>query len=52
MCNLQPHPQREAMRKLFAKLDAAGVNLPPQPGIFPDYSAPIIRDDEGGPRLR
>src|SRR5688500_4801758 len=52
MCNLYSHTRNvEAMRKLFAKFDSAGVNLPPQPGIFPDYSAPIIRNGEGGPRL-
>lgn len=52
MCNLYSHTRNvDAMRKLFAKFDDAGVNLPPQPGIFPDYSAPIIRNGEGGPRL-
>lgn len=37
---------REAMRKLFAPFNDGGpnfANLPPQPGIFPDYQAPIIR---------
>jgi putative SOS response-associated peptidase YedK len=35
------------MRKLFAKFDVA-AQVVPQPGIFPDYAAPIIRN-EGGP---
>lgn len=52
MCNLYSHTRNvEAIRKLFAKFDAAGVNMPPQPGIFPDYAAPIVRNDAGGPRL-
>lgn len=39
------------MRKLFAAFDSAGVNMPPQPAIFPDYAAPILRNEEGGPKL-
>lgn len=52
MCNLYSHTRNvEAIRKLFAKFNDGGVNVPPLPGIFPDYAAPIIRNDEGGPRL-
>jgi putative SOS response-associated peptidase YedK len=52
MCNLYSHTRNvEAMRKLFARFDSGGVNMPSQPGIFPDYEAPIIRNEEGGPRL-
>lgn len=52
MCNLYSHTRNvEAMRKLFAPFDDAGVNLPVQPGIFPDYVAPIIRNEAAGPRL-
>ncbi|KRE07485.1 hypothetical protein ASE63_22565 [Bosea sp. Root381] len=52
MCNLYSHTRNvEAMRKLFAKFDDAGANLPVQPGIFPDYDAPIIRNGDGGARL-
>lgn len=52
MCNLYSHTRNvEAIRKLFAKFNDAGVNVPPLPGIFPDYAAPIVRNDEGGPRL-
>lgn len=52
MCNLYSHTRSvDAMRKLFAKFEAPATNLPPLPGIFPDYAAPIIRNDEGGPRL-
>ncbi len=52
MCNLYSHTRNvEAMLNLFAAFDSAGVNLPVQPGIFPDYQAPIIRNEEGGARL-
>lgn len=52
MCNLYSHTRNvEAIRKLFANFDDAGVNVPPLPGIFPDYAAPIVRTDAGGPRL-
>ncbi|RYE88825.1 MAG: SOS response-associated peptidase [Hyphomicrobiales bacterium] len=52
MCNLYSHTRNvDAMRKLFAKFDDAGLNMPSLPGIFPDYPAPIVRNEEGGPRL-
>jgi putative SOS response-associated peptidase YedK len=52
MCNLYSHTRNvEAIRKLFANFNDAGVNVPPLPGIFPDYAAPIVRNDVGGPRL-
>ena len=51
MCNLYSHTRNvDAMRKLFAKFDVA-AQVVPQPGIFPDYSAPIIRNDGGAPTL-
>lgn len=52
MCNLYSHTRNvEAIRKLFANFDDAGVNMPPLPGVFPDYAAPIVRNEESGPRL-
>lgn len=55
MCNLYSHTRNvEAMRKLFAPFNDGGpnlANLPPQPGIFPDYQAPIIRNEDGEARL-
>lgn len=55
MCNLYSHTRNvEAMRKLFAPFNDGGpnlANLPPQPGIFPDYHAPIIRNEDGDARL-
>jgi putative SOS response-associated peptidase YedK len=52
MCNLYSHTRNvEAMRKLFAAFDVM-AQVVPQPGIFPDYEAPIIRNEsEGPPRL-
>jgi putative SOS response-associated peptidase YedK len=48
MCNLYSHTRDvEAMRKLFARFDVA-AQVVPQPGIFPDYAAPVIRNREGG----
>lgn len=52
MCNLYSHTRSvEAMRKLFATFNDGGSNLAPQTGIFPDYEAPIIRNEADGPRL-
>lgn len=49
MCNLYSMTRSvDAMRKLFAKFDAPDTNLPPLPGIFPDYPAPIIRSQGEG----
>lgn len=48
MCNLYSLTRsQEAMRRLFkVKNDRAG-NLPPMPGIFPDYPGPIVRVTDG-----
>jgi putative SOS response-associated peptidase YedK len=43
----------EAIRRLFA-IDPAHDrtrNLPPLPGIYPDYPAPIVRNGSDGPEL-
>jgi putative SOS response-associated peptidase YedK len=51
MCNLYSHTRNiEAMRKLFAAFDVA-AQIVPQPGIFPDYAAPVIRNEGGSPTL-
>ena len=44
MCNLYSITKsQDAIRRLFnVTLDNAG-NLPPMPGIFPDYPAPVVR---------
>lgn len=52
MCNLYSETKPvEAMRSLFSGFDHAGLNLASQPTIYPDYEAPIIRNEEGGARL-
>jgi putative SOS response-associated peptidase YedK len=53
MCNLYSHTSNvEAIRRLFKVLKVhPGVgNLPPQPGIYPDYTAPVVRNDSNGER--
>lgn len=52
MCNLYSiYSNREAMRRIsnlpFTEHASAG-NLPPQPSVFPDYPAPVIRRLETG----
>jgi putative SOS response-associated peptidase YedK len=48
MCNLYSHTRNvDAMRQLFARFDVA-AQIVAQPGIFPDYSAPVIRNQAGG----
>ncbi|KPF73211.1 hypothetical protein IP69_00060 [Bosea sp. AAP35] len=49
MCNLYSMTRSvDAMRNLFSKFVAPETNLPPLPGIFPDYPAPIIRNEGDG----
>ena len=51
MCNLYSMTTaQEAMRRLFAALDRLG-NQPPLPGIYQDYSAPIVRNGAAGREL-
>ncbi|MCW3477457.1 SOS response-associated peptidase [Limobrevibacterium gyesilva] len=52
MCNLYSMTtNQEAIRRLFkVGVDNTG-NLPPQPGIYPDYSAPIVRNSAAGREL-
>jgi putative SOS response-associated peptidase YedK len=52
MCNLYSMTKtQDAMRALFrVSKDLAG-NLPPMPGIFPDYPAPIVRTADGAREL-
>ena len=42
---------QEAMRRLFEGLDDRAGNMPPLPGIYPDYPAPIIRNAGEGREL-
>lgn len=51
MCNLYSmgRSQAEVARMARALSDTTG-NLPPLPGIFPDYQAPIVRTNAAGER--
>lgn len=52
MCNLYSHTagQQAILEFTRAMHDRTG-NLPPQPGIFPDYTAPIVRNTADGREL-
>ncbi len=48
MCNLYSITRsQDAMRQLFAVAHDQTGNLPPLPGVFPDYPAPIVRMARG-----
>jgi putative SOS response-associated peptidase YedK len=52
MCNLYSMTtNQQAIRNLFAVSRDSIGNLPPMPGIFPDYMAPVVRNAEGGREL-
>jgi putative SOS response-associated peptidase YedK len=42
---------QEAIRRLFAGIHDRVGNMPPLPGVYPDYLAPIVRNAEGGREL-
>ena len=51
MCNLYSVTKGQAaIRELFDAMDDRTGNLPPMPGVFPDYSAPIVRATANGTR--
>jgi putative SOS response-associated peptidase YedK len=52
MCNLYSLTKGQAAIRALtrAMVDTAG-NLPPMPGIFPDYPAPIVRNSAAGREL-
>ncbi|GAN76388.1 SOS response-associated peptidase [Acidisphaera rubrifaciens] len=51
MCNLYSLTKgQDAIRALARVLRDEGGNLPPLPGIFPDYAAPIVRTGADGVR--
>ena len=52
MCNLcSMTSNQEAIRRMFGvSVDNTG-NLPPQPGVYPDYFAPIVRNSAAGREL-
>jgi len=51
MCNLYSHTKGpEALRAVIGAMNNLAGNLPPQPGIFPDAAAPIVRTAASGER--
>ena len=49
MCNLYSITTNQAaIIALFRVINHHVGNLPPMPGVFPDYPAPVVRDDGGG----
>jgi putative SOS response-associated peptidase YedK len=51
MCNLYSiTTNQKAIRDLFKVTRDRSGNLPPMPGIFPDYPAPVVRTAAGGER--
>ena len=52
MCNLYSLTKgQQAIRELAGAMSDRTGNLPPLPGIFPDYSAPIVRNQPEGREL-
>ena len=52
MCNLYSLSKGQAaIRELTGAMTDNTGNLPPLPGIFPDYAAPIVRNQPGGREL-
>jgi putative SOS response-associated peptidase YedK len=51
MCNLYSITKgQQAIRDLAGAMRDITGNLPPLPGVFPDYSAPIVRTAADGVR--
>jgi len=52
MCNLYSVTKgQQAIRDLYRAMTDTTGNLPPLPGIFPDYTAPIVRNAATGREL-
>jgi putative SOS response-associated peptidase YedK len=52
MCNLYSIPtNQEAIAALFRVINRYVGNLPPMPGVFPDYPAPVIRNTDTGTEM-
>ncbi len=52
MCNLYSITRsQQAIRDLYRVMADRTGNLPPLPGIFPDYAAPIVRNGPDGREL-
>jgi len=47
MCNLYSiTTNQEAIARFFRVINRYVGNLPPMPGMFPDYPAPVVRNDQ------
>jgi putative SOS response-associated peptidase YedK len=52
VCNLcSITTNQEAIRALFRVINRYVGNLPPMPGVFPDYPAPVVRNTDTGREL-
>ena len=52
MCNLYSIiTGQQAIRELTRVMSDRTGNLPPLPGVFPDYAAPLIRNQPDGREL-
>jgi putative SOS response-associated peptidase YedK len=52
MCNLYSITTNQAaIIALFRVVNRYVGNLPPMPGVFPDYPAPVIRNTSNGTEL-
>src|SRR5215469_5526143 len=52
MCNLYSITTNQAaIIALFRVLNRYVGNLPPMPGVFPDYPAPVVRNTDNGTEL-
>ena len=48
VCNLYSITTNQAaIAALFRGINQYVGNLPPRPGVFPDYPAPVVRIDDG-----
>ena len=52
MCNLYSITTNQAaIITLFRVVNRYAGNLPPMPGVFPDYPAPVIRNTDAGTEM-
>jgi putative SOS response-associated peptidase YedK len=52
MCNLYSITTNQAaIAALFRVMNRYVGNLPPMPGVFPDYPAPVVRNSDHGIEL-
>ena len=51
-CAISIRSPRARRRSATGAMRGDVGNMPPLPGVFPDYFAPIVRERRGGPRAR